>query len=389
MASPFSMQNLLASLPGSPKPTGFDLTTPYALDSMPKIGQPTLQPPSQPMSNKNQQLGLMLYALGGAMKGDKDFVGNTLALQQMQEGKRKQEEQKKAYEELLKKYEKTNPQLADFGRLIGPENASELAPFLITKSEKGTTAGITDFQFYQNLKTPEEKRNFLIASGRGSQSPEVQESLRKAKSPGGVDITPGQRKVDEAFGKTLVDWKTGEKQQAESNIANLDNKLSLLATGKQNVSGSEFALIPDVLKPIVTPEATGFLDEVSDIVFQSLRATLGAQFTEEEGKRLIAATFNQNLPEELNVPRLQRLSAKIKAIYNSKQDAIDFYDQNGTLQGYKEETSGFSDILDSVLFDEFKNLTDDQILDRYKKAQTPEERQSILRYAQMLKDQEK
>lgn len=389
MASPFSMQNLLASLPGSPKPTSFDLTTPYALDSMPKIGQPTLQPPSQPMSNKNQQLGLMLYALGGAMKGDKDFVGNTLALQQMQESKRKQEEQKKAYEELLKKYEKTNPQLADFGRLVGYENASELAPFLITKSEKGTTAGIKDFQFYQDLKTPEEKLDFLIASGRGSQSPEVQGLLRKAKSPGGVDITPGQKIVDDAFGKTLVSWKTGEKQQAESNIANLDNKLSLLATGKQNVSGSEFAVIPDVLKPIVNPEAAGFLDEISDIVFQSLRATLGAAFTEEEGKRLIAATFNQNLPEELNLPRLQRLSAKIKAIYNSKENAITYFDQYGTLQGYKEETSGFSDILDSVLFDEFKNLTEDQILDRYKKAQTPEERQSILRYAKMLKDQEK
>ena len=389
MASPFSMQNLLASLPGSPKPTGFDLTTPYALDSMPKIGQPTLQPPSQPMSNKNQKLGLMLYALGGAMKGDKDFVGNTLTLQQMQESKRKQEEQKKAYEELLKKYEKTNPQLADFGRLVGYENASELAPFLVTKSEKGTTAGIKDFQFYQGLESDQEKLDFLIASGRGSQSPEVQELLRKSKSPGGIDITPGQKIVDDAFGKTLVSWKTGEKQQAESNIANLDNKLSLLATGKQNVSGSEFAVIPDVLKPIVNPEAAGFLDEISDIVFQSLRATLGAAFTEEEGKRLIAATFNQNLPEELNLPRLQRLSAKIKAIYNSKENAIAYFDQYGTLQGYKEETSGFSDILDSVLFDEFKNLTEDQILDRYKKAQTPEERQSILRYAEMLKAKEK
>lgn len=249
------------------------------------------------------------------------------------------------------------------------------------------TAGMQDYEFYQSLKTPEEKLAFLQSTGRGSQSPELQKLIREAKLPGGVDISPGQKKVDEAFGQTLVKWQTGEKQQAEANISNLDNKLQRLASGKEDVSGKAIGLTPDVLKPIIFPQATGFLDEVSDIVYQSLRATLGAQFTEQEGKRLIAATFNQALPEEFNIPRLQKLSAKIKAIYNSKQKAIDYYSQQGTLKGYKEEPSGFNDILDSVLFDEFQRLPKEEILKRYEKATTPEERQSILRFAKMLEQQ--
>ena len=56
-------------------------------------------------------------------------------------------------------------------------------------------------------------------------------------------------------------------------------------------------------------------------------------------------------------------------------------------QDYQEEASGFDDILDAVLFDEFKTLTKDEILDKYKRASTAEERQSILRFAEMLKQQ--
>ena len=163
--------------------------------------------------------------------------------------------------------------------------------------------------------------------------------------------------------------------------------MALLATGRENVSGKDIALTPDKLKPILHPQATGFLDEVSDIVFQSLKATLGAQFTEQEGKRLVAATFNQALPEELNLPRLQRLLAKIKSVYQSKQDAIDYYNQNNTLAGFTQETSSFDDILDAVYFDELNLLSKEQILDRYKNARTPEERQTILRYAEKLDKQ--
>jgi hypothetical protein len=333
----------------------------------------------------NQRVGKGLIEIGGYDPTEE--ISKEEAARRRLEGFRRvalaEEQMQKAEQERARRqFALENPQYADMMKLeelgIDPRMLSP------TTSE---TAGMKDFLFYQSLKTPEEKMAFLQATGRGSQSPELQKLLTKAKLPGGVDVTPGQKKVDEAFGKELVKWKTGEKQQAESNITNLDNKLSLLAEGRQNVSGTNIALTPDPLKPIFFPEATGFLDEVSDIVFQSLRATLGAQFTEQEGKRLIAATFNQALPEEQNIPRLQRLSAKIKAIYNSKQNAIDYYDKNGTLVGYQEEPSSFADILDSVLFDEFQRMSKEQILDKYAKANTPEERQSILRFAKMLEKQ--
>jgi len=94
------------------------------------IGKSTPTPTStitpDPMGgSKNDKLSLMLYALGGALKGDKNFVKNTLQLQQMQEGKKKEEEKKKNYQEFLKTIDPQSP-FYDLAKTMGPENLDKL-----------------------------------------------------------------------------------------------------------------------------------------------------------------------------------------------------------------------------------------------------------------------
>jgi hypothetical protein len=100
-------------------------------------------------SDKNQKLGMMLYALGGALKGDKNFVQNTLALQEMQEGKAKE----KARIETLRKTV-TNPEFAakypwakDMYDLAG---ADALSPIVsgIASSFKPTTDSAERFSVF-------------------------------------------------------------------------------------------------------------------------------------------------------------------------------------------------------------------------------------------------
>jgi len=88
--------------------------------------QPSAPTPTvDPKAGRNQQLGLMLYALGGALKGDKNFVQNTLQLQQMQEGKKKEEERKKNYQEFLAKLNPESP-FYDLSKAMGYENLDKL-----------------------------------------------------------------------------------------------------------------------------------------------------------------------------------------------------------------------------------------------------------------------
>jgi len=143
----------------------YNFKYPYALsESQPSlmggITVPSQQTPTTPQpqqtpnpmgGGKNDKLALMLYALGGALKGDKNFVQNTLALQQMQEGKKKQEEQKKNYQEFLKTINPDSP-FYDLAKSIGQEGL----PKLLLERYKAETAIEKDL-------TPTEQKARILA----------------------------------------------------------------------------------------------------------------------------------------------------------------------------------------------------------------------------------
>lgn len=74
---------------------------------------------------KNAKLGFMLYALGGALKGDQDFVQNTFALKALKDNEEKQEKQKKNFQNFLKKLDPKSA-FYDLAKALGPEKLPEL-----------------------------------------------------------------------------------------------------------------------------------------------------------------------------------------------------------------------------------------------------------------------
>ena len=90
--------------------------------------QPGGTTPNPMAGGKNDKLALMLYALGGALRGDKNFMQNTLQLQQMQEGKKKQQEQEKAWEAWKDKNLDTLPEsIKDLTDIVTAEQGINLA----------------------------------------------------------------------------------------------------------------------------------------------------------------------------------------------------------------------------------------------------------------------
>jgi len=137
--------------------------------NLPTSVTPTTPQPQQtpnPMGDgKNDRLALMLYALGGALRGDKNFMQNTLQLQQMQEGKKKQKEQEKAWEAWKDKNLDTLPEsIKDLTDIVTAEQGINLAiKTATTPPEKITTDRIRAALFkkindfgYDSL-TPNEK----------------------------------------------------------------------------------------------------------------------------------------------------------------------------------------------------------------------------------------
>jgi len=123
---PFSMQDLMASLPGSPgsQPQVAPTFNPQINTQQLAANVQTNQDAAK--SAKNQKLSLMFYALSGALKGDKNFMQNTLALQAMQEGKKKEEERKKRFDEAMEKMDPNSP-LYKFALAVGSDGVDKIA----------------------------------------------------------------------------------------------------------------------------------------------------------------------------------------------------------------------------------------------------------------------
>jgi hypothetical protein len=242
---------------------------------------------------------------------------------------------------------------------VGMIEMNELFGFS-APSGRSSTADIDNYNYYQSL-SPEDKKVYLQLKRLDEESVEGLESAKMKGKQGGVVVPPLQKKMDEAFANDAVEYLSGGQAQVEANINNLKDKIRILEGGELNVSGPVVGNTPEFAQSIANPAALSFIGDIRDIVFQSLREKLGAQFTEKEGDRLVAAAFDQRLPEAENVKRLQRLLKTIEGAASSKEAMIAHYRKNKTLEGYEQKALTFDSIFDSMVTNDFSNKTDAEL----------------------------
>ena len=247
------------------------------------------------------------------------------------------------------------------------------AEYGLAVSESGagkTTADMTNFNFYNSLDEDGKKTWNTMKNQDPTQLLLLETIKRQAASAGGLDLLPGQIEIDKAFGKTIADYKLKGQAQVISNLRNLSEKINILdgtiknnKGQKYNVSGPLIGVLDDAALAVAYPDAAGFRSDIRDIVFQSLREKLGAQFTEKEGERLVNAAFNFYLEEEQNIGRLKRLYKTIEDAANAKNEAIAYFDEKGTLQGFSLKAPvNFDDIHASVVQEsDFDEISDEDL----------------------------
>ena len=174
----------------------------------------------------------------------------------------------------------------------------------------------------------------------------AKEAAKKAKlekgqkfAPDGTLLLPGQIAQDKAFAKDL------EKQRpavAAANVAALSGIADQLASGNSDV-GTGFDSIISMVDPkgdlgvraILGQEGLDVQQRVEGIVQQSLRETLGAQFTQTEAFALISRAYNPRLPAKLNSKRLKVAANIASKLIEMKQAKADYFTSTGgTLHGY-------------------------------------------------------
>src|SRR6056300_1120154 len=242
-----------------------------------------------------------------AAAGDPRRLQFLLAQEEQQRLRQEEEELKAQQAEVYQSaLQSANPDQQKLMKLLGPSGYSEYQKQIALKQlglgDSKETAAIANFEYFQSLE-PEEQATFKMLEGK---SPELAFAIAEGKSgsAGCLDLTDLEKERDTEFAAEIISFEQCGFAQVESNIDKLDNVIAQLESG-QELTGPVTGNIPTVLRAFINPKSVGVEDDIRSIVFQSLRETLGAQFTEREGDRLVAASFNPLLSEEINAERLK------------------------------------------------------------------------------------
>lgn len=103
---------------------GTATTRPQMGPPRPQMGPP--RPTTTPEAKDRSGLAYMLIALGGALRGDKNFIQNTMAIKDAQTEKERREAQKKRYDELLAELDPNTP-MFNLAKSLGYEGLPTLA----------------------------------------------------------------------------------------------------------------------------------------------------------------------------------------------------------------------------------------------------------------------
>ncbi len=162
--------------------------------------------------------------------------------------------------------------------------------------------------------------------------------------------TEAQKVVDRKFGaryeEDVVGGNLAVAQRDRQGLVNLRDSIRRGELGE--ISGPSIGGTPEFARGFIHPKAVGAQQQIEKAVQSSLKSTLGSQFTEREGANILARTFDPKLPQEENMRRLDVLIAGLEAVDQAKQGAYSYYEQNGTLRGYKGADNLEGDFMASI-----------------------------------------
>ena len=152
------------------------------------------------------------------------------------------------------------------------------------------------------------------------------------------NLSPLEAKVEEKSAQDLVDFTIGggfsDVQKGLSQIEIAKQTLKTQPEGK--ITGKLVGAQDDTgLLKYTNPAAQDTKEQVQEIAQRNLRLILGPQFTAKEGEALINRVYNPALPQSVNVKRLELLQEQMTSAAKTKQEAVDYYNTNGTLKGFK------------------------------------------------------
>lgn len=208
-------------------------------------------------------------------------------------------------------------------------------------SEKENLSGLQNLQNMYAKYLEMQKRNESKGASELDKARAATEKAKagyykaRSKAPS-QKVTEGEKVIDREFAKDYNDWASGGKADYEVNSKIFKDAIKGLKSGKVS-TGSMSGMGSRI--PGYRSDTRETEDQVRKAINGMLRATLGAQFTEKEGERIFAQTFDPFKSEEANVAAMEAELAKLEKRKNSMEDMGKYYTKKKTLSGYEVPTA--------------------------------------------------
>jgi hypothetical protein len=164
-----------------------------------------------------------------------------------------------------------------------------------------------------------------------------------ASNAGIGPLSPAQKSADSKFGKDYNDYFAGGGiNNLEKNLSELDRAIKIIEQSKEgDTSGKMVGLLDKTgVLAYAVPEAADVKDIIGGVAQSNLRQILGGQFAQKEGEALLARQYDTAQSKEKNLNRLKALYKQAADTVNDKKQAAQYYEQFGTLKGYKGTEAG-------------------------------------------------
>jgi len=236
------------------------------------------------------------------------------------------------------------------------KNAIDGANWLLSKGRKdlaeAVATGALDFDkaYAEFTKKPESKYRELTAeeykamghdplkNGR-IQIDEISGKLSGFGSKDSVTninlASKAGEQLNEVFAKTYFENLTKLPSQVQQ-INTLKSVLDSLESGEVQTGVSK-GLLPDWALSIVDPKSLDARNQIASVVQQTLRETLGAQFTEREGENLLRRAWDLRQPTETNIRNTRRLLETAMAFTQERMAQMQYFQTHQDISGYKSE----------------------------------------------------
>lgn len=217
----------------------------------------------------------------------------------------------------------------------GPEGAKTAEQLRIENQAQADAADARLKQIEIDRKTANDKERQKLDREELDLKKAMAEWKQENPKPG-KDIAG--ESLDRAFAKDYEQYiAMGGKSSLLKKLQTLQNARQKLETikppprmaGALGESGMTF----------LAPEYSEIMSDVRGAIQETLRQTLGSQFTEREGEQILSRAFDPRQTKEANIRKLDREIEQIVERAKAKQQAVDYFEKNGTLRGFQSGSS--------------------------------------------------